>query len=271
MERRYQRFAEAGARHLEDYNRHWRLGSKEYLPRIVILIDELADLMLFAPEEVEHSIIRLAQMARATGMHLVLATQRPSVDIVTGLIKANFPARIGFAVSSSTDSRVVLDAVGAESLLGKGDMLYKSPDASGLVRIQACWVSDAEVGRVVRHWAEWAQAGEPSLYMEGDEQTGADSACPWDAMVEASSAEDAADELLQQAIGIVRAQGQASASLLQRRMHIGYPRASRLIDEMEQLGVVGPRQAGGRARQVLLPGGDPSQTAETLAAWSEQA
>jgi S-DNA-T family DNA segregation ATPase FtsK/SpoIIIE len=269
MEKRYQRFAEAGARHLEDYNRHWRLGSREHLPRIVVLIDELADLMLFAPDEVEHSIIRLAQMARATGIHLVLATQRPSVDVVTGLIKANFPARIGFAVASSTDSRVILDAVGAESLLGKGDMLYKSPDASGLVRIQGCWVSDTEVRRVARHWIEWDQAAGPTLYIEGDDQAETEGTCPWDSMVE-SFAEDDADELLQRAIETVRAQGQASASLLQRRMHIGYPRASRLIDEMEQLGVVGPQQGGGRPRKVLSPSNGGNQPTQVSAARSEQ-
>jgi S-DNA-T family DNA segregation ATPase FtsK/SpoIIIE len=254
MEERYKRFAESGARHLDDYNRHWRVGSSEYLPRVVILIDELADLMFFAPEEVEHSIIRLAQMARATGMHLVIATQRPSVDVVTGLIKANFPARIGFAVTSNTDSRVILDGVGAETLLSKGDMLYMAPDASGLVRVQGCFVSDDEVDRVVRHWQEWAEATE---WADADQWVG----CPWEHLVGQES-EAGADELLQQAINIVRQQGRASASLLQRRMHIGYPRASRLIDEMEERGVVGPGKGGGRMRQVLDPG--PEYETEAL-------
>jgi S-DNA-T family DNA segregation ATPase FtsK/SpoIIIE len=251
MEKRYQRLADAGARHVDDYNRHWRVGSSEYLPRIVVLLDELADLMFFAPDEVEHSIIRLAQMARATGIHLVIATQRPSVDVVTGLIKANFPARLGFAVTSNTDSRVILDAVGAETLLGRGDLLFMSPNASGLVRIQGSWVSDAEVSRVVQHWKTWYTEQEPVLYVEGSEELfPATGEAPWEQTL-AAPREEERDELLQQAIEIVRAQGQASASLLQRRMHIGYPRASRLIDEMHELGIVGPRETGGRPRRVL--------------------
>jgi S-DNA-T family DNA segregation ATPase FtsK/SpoIIIE len=256
MEKRYQRLAEAGARHVDDYNRHWRVGSSEYLPRIAVLLDELADLMFFAPDEVEHSIIRLAQMARATGIHLIIATQRPSVDVVTGLIKANFPARLGFAVTSNTDSRVILDAVGAETLLGKGDLLFMSPNASGLVRIQGSWVSDAEVARVVQHWKEWYVEQEPVLYVEGEEEPfPATGEAPWEQTLVAPRQEER-DELLQQAIGIVRAQGQASASLLQRRMHIGYPRASRLIDEMHQLGIVGPPETGGRPRRVLELAGE---------------
>lgn len=239
MQERYKKFAELGARHLEDYNSHWKVGSTQYLPRIVVMIDELADLMLFSPDEVENNICRLAQMARATGIHLIVATQRPSVDVVTGLIKANFPARIGFAVSSGTDSRVVLDAVGAETLLGKGDMLYMSPDASKLVRVQGCFVSDEETERVIRFWQEWATAEEwgeePSL---------------WDGLIREQD-EPAGDDLLGKAIEIVRQQGAASASMLQRRMHIGYPRAARLIDELEERGVVGPAEAGGRSRLVL--------------------
>jgi S-DNA-T family DNA segregation ATPase FtsK/SpoIIIE len=245
MEERYKKFAALGARNLEDYNRHWRVGSSEYLPRIVLVIDELADMMFFSPQEVEHSIIRLAQMARATGMHLIIATQRPSVDVVTGLIKANFPARIGFAVTSNTDSRVILDAVGAETLLSKGDMLYMAPDASGLLRLQGCFVSDVEVMRTVSYWQQWAEE-------TGWESGGAlGGECPWDHMLSQQAEEEGADELLQQAIDIVRQQGNASASLLQRRMHIGYPRASRLIDEMEERGVIGPAESGGRQRQVL--------------------
>jgi S-DNA-T family DNA segregation ATPase FtsK/SpoIIIE len=241
MEERYKKFAEVGARHLDDYNRHWRVGSSEYLPRVVVMIDELADMMFFAPEEVEHSIIRLAQMARATGMHLVIATQRPSVDVVTGLIKANFPARIGFAVTSNTDSRVILDAVGAETLLSKGDMLYMAPDAAGLLRLQGCFVSDQEVARVVNYWRVWAK----------DQGWAEDEDSPWERLLSQQAEEQSADDLLGQAIEIVRQQGNASASLLQRRMHIGYPRASRLIDEMEERGIVGPAESGGRQRQVL--------------------
>jgi S-DNA-T family DNA segregation ATPase FtsK/SpoIIIE len=261
MEQRYQRLAEAGSRHIDDYNRHWRVGSKEYLPRIVVLLDELADLMFFAPDEVEHSIIRLAQMARATGIHLVIATQRPSVDVVTGLIKANFPARLGFAVTSNTDSRVILDGVGAETLLGKGDLLFMSPDASGLVRIQGSWVSDAEVTRVVQHWKTWYVEQEPVLYVEGiEEPFPATGEGPWEQTL-AAPVEEERDELLKQAIEIVQAQGGASASLLQRRMHIGYPRASRLIDTMHEMGIVGPPESGGRPRQVLTLTGGPAEPA----------
>jgi S-DNA-T family DNA segregation ATPase FtsK/SpoIIIE len=239
MQERYQKLAKVGARHIDDYNRHWKVGSSEYLPRIVTMIDELADLMAFAPEEAEKSICRLAQMARATGMHLVMATQRPSVDVVTGLIKANFPARIGFMVSSGMDSRVILDAVGADTLLGKGDMLYMSPEASHLVRAQGCWVSDVEIDRVVNYWQEWAA--------EEEWESGP---VPWDRLILRENML-AGDDLLQKAIAIVRMQGNASASMLQRRMHIGYPRAARLIDELEQLGIVGPPETGGRSRKVL--------------------
>jgi S-DNA-T family DNA segregation ATPase FtsK/SpoIIIE len=239
MQNRYQKFASVGARHLDDYNRHWQVGSSEYMPRIVTLIDELADLMLFAPEEVEKSICRLAQMARATGMHLIIATQRPSVDIVTGLIKANFPARIGFTVSSGTDSRVILDAVGAETLLGKGDMLYMSPESSELVRTQGCFVSEQEMERIIRYWQDWAVREE----WERDQT-------PWDSLVDREDMFQG-DELIEQAIEIVRAQKSASASMLQRRMHIGYPRAARLIDDLEQMGIVGPPESGGRTRKIL--------------------
>ncbi len=235
MQDRYVKLAEVGARHLSDYNRRWHPGSSEYMPRIVVLIDELADLMFFAPEEVERSICRLAQMARATGIHLILATQRPSVDVVTGLIKANFPARIGFAVSSGVDSRVILDTVGAETLLGRGDMLYMSPEGR-LTRAQGSFVSEEEVERVVQYWRNWATA---------EEWTPGPS--PWEPLTKPEEK----DALLQQAIEIVRRQGSASASMLQRRMRIGYPRAARLIDEMEQLGIVGPPEGGGRPRKVL--------------------
>jgi S-DNA-T family DNA segregation ATPase FtsK/SpoIIIE len=203
------------------------------------MIDELADLMLFAPEEAEKSICRLAQMARATGMHLIIATQRPSVDVVTGLIKANFPARIGFTVSSGTDSRVILDAVGAETLLGRGDLLYMSPESSELVRAQGCFVSPLEIDRVVRYWQDWA-------VREGWEQEPS----PWSRLIDREEAFKG-DELIQQAVEIVRSKKSASASMLQRRMHIGYPRAARLIDELERLGIVGPAEAGGRSRKVL--------------------
>ena len=152
MDDRYKLFAESGARNIIDYNGKMLKRKKPKLPYVVIIVDELADLMMMAPDETERSIARLAQMARATGIHMILATQRPSVDVVTGLIKANFPARIAFAVASSTDSRVVLDTTGAERLLGQGDMLFQSPDAPAPVRLQGCFVDDPELNRIIEYW-----------------------------------------------------------------------------------------------------------------------
>lgn len=237
MQARYKKLSEVGARHIEEYNQRWQIGSSEYMPRIVVLIDELADLMFFAPEEAEKYICRLAQMARAVGIHLVLATQRPSVDVVTGLIKANFPARIAFAVTTGIDSRVIIDAVGAETLLGQGDMLFMSPDSSKLRRIQGSWVSDEESYLVAQYWQAWAE-----------EQGWEAEPVPWN-NVQASEPES--DELLDQAIEIVQEEGSASAALLQRRMRIGYPRAASLIDELEAQGIVGPAEKGGRPRKVI--------------------
>jgi len=234
MDARYRKFAAAAARHLDDYNKN--APSEDRLPRIVILIDELADLMLSAPDETERTITRLAQMARATGIHLVIATQRPSVDVVTGLIKANFPARISFAVTSQVDSRVILDQPGAETLLGRGDMLYMAPDSSKLVRVQGCFVSDEEIRRLVDYWREQSPPD------DSDEMP------PWDAAIASAGH----DPLMEEAIALVRQSGAASASFLQRRMRIGYPRASRIIDQMEQVGIIGPPETGGRRRKVLL-------------------
>ena len=234
MESRYEKFAAATARHLDDYNS--KVSAHERLPRIVILIDELADLMLNSPDETERTITRLAQMARATGIHLVVATQRPSVDVVTGLIKANFPSRISFAVTSQVDSRVILDQPGAETLLGQGDMLYMASDSSKLVRVQGCFVSDKEIKDLIKYW---------------DEQIpphGRDKEPPWDKAVIIPDQ----DSLLEEAIELVRETGAASASFLQRKMRIGYPRASRIIEQMEELGVIGPPESGGRRRKVLL-------------------
>jgi S-DNA-T family DNA segregation ATPase FtsK/SpoIIIE len=235
MEERYKKFAEAASRNLEDYNNKVKPHS-ERLPYIVIVIDELADLMLFAPEDIEWLICRIAQMARATGIHLIVATQRPSVDVVTGLIKANFPARISFAVTSQVDSRVILDSAGAESLLGAGDMLYLASDSSKLVRIQGCFVSDEEIRRVVKFWQERA---EPDWLEEE---------APWEELMEA----DEEDGLLKEAIEIVKEYNRASASFLQRKLHIGYPRAARLIDQLEERGIIGPLEDDGRSREVLI-------------------
>jgi S-DNA-T family DNA segregation ATPase FtsK/SpoIIIE len=249
MDERYKKFADVGARHLADYNGRLRTQHGERLPNIVIIIDELADLMLVAPDEIERTVCRIAQMARATGIHLVIATQRPSVDVVTGLIKANFPARIAFTVTSQVDSRVILDSAGAETLLGRGDMLYLAPDSSKLARLQGCFVSDAEIKAVVGYWRERVSV----------DQIG--EAVPWE---EDFPAEPDQDELIEEAVELVQRTGSASASLLQRRMRIGYPRAARLIDQLEEMGVVGPPETGGRAREVLLDDESEDGYAENL-------
>jgi len=241
MDQRYKKFAAVGARHLADYNGRLRAQHGEHLPNIVVIIDELADLMLMAADEIERTICRIAQMARATGIHLIIATQRPSVDVITGLIKANFPARIAFTVTSQVDSRVILDSAGAETLLGRGDMLYLAPDASKLVRLQGCFVSDAEIEAVVGYWRE--RVSEDQL----------DESVPWEKEI---PAEPDQDDLIEEAIALVQRTGSASASLLQRRMRIGYPRAARLIDQLEEMGIVGPPEAGGKARRVLRSGPD---------------
>lgn len=236
MDRRYRLLEEFRARDINVYNRKAERRKLEPLPKIVILVDELADLMMSAPDQSEHSLVRLAQMARATGIHLVLATQRPSTDVVTGLIKANFPARISFNVASSIDSRVILDTTGAETLMGRGDMLFLDPERGTPLRAQGVMVTDQEIQRVVNFW----QKLNPEA--EGE--------APWEELVKEQE-EEGADDLLKQAIEIVKHTQRASASLIQRRLHVGYPRAARLIDEMEALGVIGPAQGGGREREVL--------------------
>ena len=243
MDRRYRLLESSHSRNLESYNRKMRRRGAAPLPRIVILIDELADLMMSTPDQTEPALIRLAQMARATGIHLVVATQRPSTDVVTGLIKANFPARLSFAVASSIDSRVILDTVGAETLLGHGDMLFVPPEASGPLRAQGVMVSDQEVERVITFWQKSAP------------QAGAEMP-PWDEMLKQEAFLADRDGLIEQAIKIVRQEQRVSASLLQRRLRIGYPRAARLIDELQEMGIVGPSQGGGREREILV---DPEE------------
>ncbi len=240
MDRRYKLLETSRSRNIDTYNRKMRRRKDgETLPRLVVLIDELADLMMSAPDQTEHNLVRLAQMARATGIHLVLATQRPSTDVVTGLIKANFPAKISFAVASSVDSRVILDTAGAESLLGQGDMLFLPPEAPAPMRAQGVMVSDQEVERVITFW----QKAHPPQESEKP---------PWEQMLVDEAKLDDRDKMLEQAIDIVRSSQKASASMLQRRLHIGYPRAARLIDDLEELGVVGPAVSGGREREVLM-------------------
>ncbi|HPS41706.1 MAG TPA: DNA translocase FtsK [Anaerolineaceae bacterium] len=237
MDARYRMLEHAQVRNIESYNQKMRQRNRPTMPRIVIFIDEMADMMMSAPDQTEHSLTRLAQMARATGMHLVVATQRPSTDVVTGLIKANFPARIAFAVPSSIDSRVILDANGAENLLGRGDMLFLDPSKSGLQRLQGVIVSDLEIERILLHWQK-VKGRAP------------DEPAPWEELVSEAGAEDS-DRLVEQAIAVVRTAGKASTSLLQRRLHVGYPRAARLIDQLEEMGIVGPSVGSGRERDVL--------------------
>lgn len=238
MEHRYRLLEAAHARDLDVYNR--KQARKEdgmALPRIVVLIDELADLMMSAPDQTEHNLVRLAQMARATGIHLVVATQRPSTDVVTGLIKANFPARLAFAVASGVDSRVILDSNGAESLLGRGDMLFLNPEVGNPLRAQGVAITDMEIERLIDFWQRHSSGPVEAV-------------APWEKLLtEPDENED--EGLIERAISLVRLSGRASASMLQRRLRIGYPRAARLLDQLEETGVVGPSQGGGREREVL--------------------
>ena len=254
MDRRYKLFAQEGVRNIIGYNNKVKeQGDGEHMPYIVIIIDELADLMMMAPDEIERTITRIAQMARAVGMHMIIATQRPSVDVVTGLIKANFPARAAFAVSSQIDSRVILDSPGAERLLGKGDMLYMAPDSAKLQRLQGVFVSDKELNRLTRYW-RGSLAVLPSSRGPVEIATGLVQQPLWEELkaMEKEKADDKDDEMLERAIKVVREQGKASVSLLQRRLRIGYARAARLVDEMEDQGIIGPDEGGGRARAVLV-------------------
>lgn len=244
MDRRYRVFSKVGARNIEVYNQMQAAQGAEQLPYIVVLIDELADLMMVAADEVERYICRIAQLARATGIHLVIATQRPSVDVVTGLIKANFPARISFAVTSQVDSRVVLDTGGAEKLLGRGDMLYMASDSSKLVRLQGCFISDEELQRLVNYWRSYRVSPPPPPGAALVQQP------LWQDMIAQEKEAAGKDDLLDKAIEIVREHERASITLLQRKLRIGYSRAARLIDAMEEMGIVGPEEGPGRGRQV---------------------
>ncbi|MDX2141177.1 MAG: DNA translocase FtsK 4TM domain-containing protein [Chloroflexota bacterium] len=291
MDERYRKFSSAGARNIEDFNKHLPAGETR-MPYIVVIIDELADLMMLAPEETERVITRLAALARATGIHLVIATQRPSVDVVTGLIKANFPARIAFAVAGSVDSRVILDQPGAERLLGRGDMLYMSGDSPAPQRLQGVYVSDSEINNITRYWrqqmddADLANQGRPiltdfkldemgakeagdrrgtsgaagigmgsnqprqqQLWSDGPSSYVSSRSANEDDMVDEDG--DGEDDMYDQAVALVRQLRKASVSLLQRRLRIGYTRAAKLIDVMEERGVVGPAQSGSTPRDVI--------------------
>lgn len=303
MDHRYQLFASAGTRHIAAYNKKALREGTARLPYIVIIIDELADLMLTAPEDAERALARLAQMARATGIHLILATQRPSVDVVTGVIKANFPARIAFAVASAVDSRVILDGVGAERLLGQGDMLFQRPDAPAPIRMQGCFVSDAELNKAIDYWktarrfhritteaAEARPASRPPAWMttpEDDEEDELEQPPPrfqptspasapssptpaspqtpppvspapfqqplWEHLAEQEekAAAQEEDDLLPEAIIFVQKVGKASTSMLQRRFRIGYTRAARMMDILEERGLIGPPTGTSKARVVV--------------------
>lgn len=256
MLKRYKIFAENNVRDLPAYNKMVRSG--EYrnedgemlqpMPQIVIIIDELADLMMAAPNEVEDSICRLAQMARAAGMHLVIATQRPSVDVITGIIKANIPSRIAFAVSSQVDSRTILDMGGAEKLLGRGDMLFSPVGSQKPIRIQGCFVSDSEIESVVNFVKKVQESGYDQNVIEEIEKN---AVAEHDKSDGDNSSDDDQDVMIPEAIKCVVEAGQASTSLLQRRLRLGYARAGRLIDQMEQMGIVGPHE-GSKPRQVLI-------------------
>ncbi len=252
MERRYQLLMRTGVRNLDAYHKRCldlapALDKPmENLPYIVIIIDELADLMMTAPDDIETALVRLAQKARATGMHLILATQRPSVDVITGLIKANFPARVAFAVTSQIDSRVILDTPGAERLLGRGDMLYKAADSDKTQRIQGAWVSDADIEKIVGHWR--LQAPDAQYEREVEE------AQVQPKGVAKGGKDDAADgALIDRARAIVRDQGWASTSMLQSRLRIGYARAARLVEALEREGLIGAQDNARRQQLLDMP------------------
>ena len=272
MERRYQLLNKAGARDLERYNAYAKERNEEILPLIVVIVDEMTDLMMVAPEEVEKYLIRLAQMARAVGMHLVIATQRPSVDVLTGLIKANFPARIAFAVTSQTDSRVVLDVPGAERLLGRGDMLFMAADASKLERLQGAVLEEGEINRIIQYWqglhngvsaTPVASNGvETPLQVPTTDHRSQATA----EQIQQMKTRDARDDLFDEAVHVVTEAGRGSVTILQRQLRIGYNRASRLVEQLETSGILGPDRGGNQGREVYTnaPAVDQAQLASPI-------
>ena len=249
MERRYERLSGARARNLPEANRAFRSRGEQALPYLLVVIDELADLMMVSPQAVEDAVIRLAQKSRAVGIHLVLATQRPSVDVITGMIKANVPSRIAFAVSSQTDSRVILDAAGAESLLGQGDMLFRPLGTSRLQRVQGAYVSEEEIALVVDQCRDQREQELDETLLEPAEAP----------VAEGEGADDDfdpdSDPLLDKAIEIVVTTQTASVSLIQRRLRVGYTRAGRLIDMLERRGIISGYE-GSKPRRVLVTESD---------------
>ena len=250
MDRRYKVLEKHSVRHIDAYNARLPQNPETRpLPHLVLMIDEIGDLMASNPVETESSIARLAQMARAVGMHMVVATQRPSVDVITGLIKANFPSRIAFSVASSADSRVILDKTGAENLLGKGDMLFLAADAAAPRRVQGCFVSEENVRAVVEHWQSQAKNASEL------DSTPAELDAPWERGLERRKLLADTDPMLEKVIELVAGSHEISASLIQRRLGLGYPRAARIMDLLEELGVVGEVIPGGRSRKVVIPAG----------------
>lgn len=266
MDNRYKLLEKSHARNLDSYNARVESSGGTRLPRVVIMVDELADLMMNAQEQTETSLVRLAQKARAVGMHLVVATQRPSTDVVTGVIKANFPTRIAFTVASSVDSRVILDTSGAETLLGRGDMLFLHPEVGVPQRSQGVLVTDQEVRCVIQWWQDQANDSKlplPSINEKASKavESEAIAPAPWEAELQESSAENSDEALIKQAIELLRKERRASASYLQRQLRIGYPKAAWLIDQLEIRGVLGPAQSGGKDREIHLDN-EPSQLNE---------
>jgi S-DNA-T family DNA segregation ATPase FtsK/SpoIIIE len=245
MDRRYKLLELENARNIDVYNANLgRRRKNEHLPYIVLVFDEIGDMMISYPDEMEGTITRLAQKARAAGIHLVVATQRPSTEVLTGLIKANFPGRLSFAVASGVDSRVILDWIGAETLLGRGDMLYLAPDASGPRRVQGCFISDDELEEVVMYWNNWREEQIADGHLEEQRIP------PWERGMTRLESLSELDPMLEEAIEIVCEAKEASTSLIQRRLGIGYPRAARLMDSLYELGIIGPPKSGGKAREV---------------------
>ncbi len=251
MENRYKKFTEVGVKNIEGYN---NLSGFQQMHYIIIFIDELAEIMLFSPSEVEDNVCRLAQMARAVGIHLVLATQRPSVNVITGLIKANIPSRISFAVASVMDSRVVLDTPGAEKLLGRGDMLYLPPELAKPVRVQGCFVSDKELNNLI----ETLKNQQTTQYDDGITTLPVSSG---HGSSKTFQADDDRDPLFDAAVELVRESGKASSSLMQRRLKLGYARAARVLDQLEQAGIVGPSN-GSKPRDILIEHNSPQDIVE---------
>jgi S-DNA-T family DNA segregation ATPase FtsK/SpoIIIE len=256
MDIRYRKFSDIGARNISEFNRFCVKNNTKELPYLLVVIDELSDLMMLAPDEAERALTRLAQLARATGIHLIIATQRPSTDIITGLIKANFPARIAFAVASSVDSRVILDQPGAERLLGSGDMLFKPPDAPAPIRIQGAYVSDDEIFRLVSYWRSFSISEDAP---ERPDQPAAFHTRTGDILKQTplwEEIEPDQDDKYSQALEILHSEGYASISLLQRKLRIGYTRAARLIEEMEKQGIIGPPDPKTQLRALLIQKND---------------